>query len=106
MKNLKKELIIEIFTKITYVSEGAHKLKIEMNGVLPSGQTLGLTSAKEITIQIPKIPAISKQPLRKQIIVEKVRSESGIAIITPDVQKLYREMKELWKKELQALRQK
>ncbi len=105
MKDLKRELSIEICTKITYTSTGEHKLKIEMNGVLPSGQTLGLVSSKEITIQLPKLE-IPRQPLRKQIIVEKIRSESGIAIITPDVQKLFREMKELWKKELQALRQK
>jgi len=104
MKDLKKELIIEIFTKFGQVSAGPHQMKIEMSGLLPSGQTLGLVSSKEFTVQVPKLEAL-KQPLPKQIIIEKIEGESGISIITSDVQKLYKEMEERQKRELQASRQ-
>lgn len=79
-------------------------MKIEMSGLLTSGQVLGLTSSKEFTVHVPKFE-IPKFPIRKQILIEKIEGEAGINIITPDAQKLYKEMKERQKRELEALRQ-
>lgn len=104
MKDLKKELTVEIFTKFGQVAAGPHQMKIEMSGLLPSGQTLGLVSYKEFTIQAPK-PEELEKTLRKQIIIEKIEGTSGVEIITSDVQKLYKEMEERQKRELQASRQ-
>jgi hypothetical protein len=104
MKDLRKELTVEIFTKFGQVAAGPHQMRMEMSGLLPSGQTLGLISSKEFTVQAPK-PEELEKALRKQIIIEKIEGASGVEIITSDVQKLYKEMEERQKRELQASRQ-
>jgi len=104
MKDMRKELTVEIFTKFGQVAAGPHQMRMEMSGLLPSGQTLGLISSKEFTVQAPK-PEELEKALRKQIIIEKIEGASGVEIITSDVQKLYKEMEERQKRELQASRQ-
>jgi len=104
MKNLRKELIIEVFTKFGQVNPGPHQMKIEMSGQLPSGQTLGLVSSKEFTVNVPRLEELER-PTTKQIIIERIEGESGISIVTSDIQKLYKQMEERRKRELEAARQ-
>jgi len=104
MKNLRKELTVEVFTKFGQVNSGPHQMKIEMSGLLPSGQTLGLVSSKEFPVDVPRLEELER-PTPKPIIVERIEGESGISIVTSDVQRLYKQMEERRKRELKSLRQ-
>jgi len=104
MKDLRKELTVEVFTKFGKVNAGPHQMKIEMSGLLPSSQTLGLVSSKEFTVNVPRLEEL-EHPTTRQIIIERIEGESGISILTSDIQRLYKQMEESRKRELEALRQ-
>lgn len=104
MKNLKKELSIDIYSKLGHISAGQHNLRLEMSGLLPSGQLLGLTSSKNLTVDISGFSEMKTQT-KKHVIIERIEGESGISIVTSDVQKLYREMEARHKREITALRE-
>jgi hypothetical protein len=104
MKNLKKELSVDVYTKLGQINSGQHNMTVEMGGLLPSGQPLGLISSENFTLDIPSFSETETQT-RKQIVVERIEGEFGISILTSDIQKLYREMEERHKKEITALRE-
>jgi hypothetical protein len=104
MKDLRKELHVEVFTKFGQVNPGPHQMRVEMSGVLTSGQPLGRVSSKEFTVDIPSFEA-PERPIRRQIIIERIKGGSGIGIVTPEIQELYKQMEERRKRELKALRE-
>jgi hypothetical protein len=104
MKNLRKELTVEVFTKFGQINAGPHRMKIEMSGQLPSGRTLGHVSSKEFTITVPRLEELER-PTTKQIIIERIEGESGVSIVTSHIKRLYKQMEEHRKRELEALRQ-
>jgi len=104
MKNLRKELTVEIFTKFGQVNTGPHQMKIEMSGLLPSGQTLGLVSSREFIVEVPRLEQLER-PTTRQITIERIEGESGISIVTSDIKRLYEQIEERRKRELKALKQ-
>jgi len=105
MKNLRKELHVKVFTRILgQMNPGPHQMKVEMSGVLTSGQPLGRVSSKEFTVHIPSFEA-PERPIRRQIIIENIKGGSGVSIVTPEIQALYKELEERRKRELKALRE-
>lgn len=104
MKNLRKEMQVEVFTKFGRANPGSHQMKVEMSGILTSGQPLGRVSSKEFTVDIPSFEAPERR-IRRQIIIEKIKGGSGVSIVTPEIQALYKEMEERRKREMKALRE-
>jgi len=104
MKNLRKELSIEVFTKFGQVQDGLHQMKIEMSGLLPSGETLGSVSIKEFTVSVPEFRELEHQ-ITRPIIVERIEGESGISVVTSNIRRLYKQIEERRKRELKAFRQ-
>jgi len=104
MKNLRKELKVEILTRFGRVTAGPHQMKIEMSGLVPSGQTLGLVSSIEFIVNVPTLEELER-PTTRTIIIERIKGESGIDILTPEAQRLYRQMEEHRKRELESSRQ-
>lgn len=104
MKNLKKELSVDIYTKLGQVNSGQHSMTVEMSGLLPAGQVLGLVFSKDLTVDVPSFRN-NETRTRRQIIIERIEGENGIAIATSDVQRLYREMEERHRREMAALRE-
>jgi hypothetical protein len=104
MKNLRKKLKVEVLTKFGQVTAGPHQMKIEMSGLFPSGQTLGLVSSKEFTVNVPNLEELDRSTARTMVI-ERIEGESGIDIVTPGIKKLYKQIEERRKREMQATRQ-
>jgi len=104
MKNLRKELQVEVFARLGQANPGPHQMKVEMSGVQTSGQPLGRVSSKEFTVHIPSFEA-PERPIRRQIIIEDIKGKSGVSIVTPEIQALYKEIRERRKRELEALRE-
>jgi len=94
-----KEFPLRSVLSFEEISAGAHTIKLEMLGLWPSA---GPSDVKETTIEY--------QPLMKALTVRaipKIKKIEGpdIAVLTDEAKKLYQEMKERWKKELIARRE-
>jgi len=81
------------------VSAGSHNIKMEMRGLWPSA---GPSDFKETTIEYQ--PIVKVRVARKIPIIRKIEGPD-IAVVTDEAKKLYREMRERWKKEIRATRE-
>jgi len=81
------------------INVGAHTVKLEMSGLWPSA---GASDAKEITMEYkPLVKAVKIRAMPKIKLIEG----PDIAILTDEAKKLYQEMKQRWKRELIAQRE-
>ena len=81
------------------INAGAHTIKLEMSGLWPSA---GPSDAKETTIEYePLVKAVKIRAVPEIKLIEG----PDIAVLTDEARKLYQEMKQRWKRELIARRE-
>jgi len=94
-----REFPLRSLLSLEEVSAGSHTIKIEMCGLWPYA---GPSDFKETIIEYQ--PLVKRQITRKIPIIQKIEGPD-IAVVTDEAKKLYREMKERWKKEIRATRE-
>lgn len=81
------------------IKAGVHTIKLEMSGLWPSA---GASDAKETTIEYkPLVKAVRIRSVPEIKLIEG----SGIAVLTDEARKVYHDMKERWKREMMARRE-
>jgi len=95
----KMEFPLRSLLNLKKVSAGSHTIKIEMCGLWPYA---GPSDFKETTIEYQ--PLVKARITRKIPVIKKIEGPD-IAVVTDEAKKLYREMKERWKKETRATRE-
>lgn len=96
----KEEFPIRSVLSLKQVDSGMHTIKVEMGGLWPLA---GPPDSREATFDyypIVRVPIVKAVPTVKKI------EGPAIAVVTDDVRKLYKQMRERWKKELIARREK
>jgi len=94
-----EEFPLRSILSLEEISAGAHTIKLEMLGLWPSA---GPSDIRETTIEYQ--PFV-KTPMARAIPIIKKIEGPDIAVVTDEAKKLYREMRERWKKELMARRE-
>jgi len=95
----REEFPLRSILSLEEISAGRHTIKLEMLGLWPSA---GPSDIKEATVEYQ--PFV-KPPMARAIPIIKKIEGPKIAVVTDEAKKLYQEMKERWKKELVARRE-
>jgi len=94
-----EEFPLRTLLSLENVNAGTHTVKLEMSGLWPSASS---SDIKEITFdyQPPaEVPMAGAIPVIKRI------EGPGVAVVTDEARRLYQEMRERWKRELVARRE-
>jgi len=78
---------------------GPHTIRLEMGGLWPSAEP---SEAKEIAIDYV---TLEEREMATAIPIVKKIEGPGVAVVTEDAKRLYQEMRERWKKEVIAQRE-
>ena len=103
LKNLRKEHQVQILLKIGHINPGLYQAKISIEGIQVPNKILGQPAIAQTPIKIEK--AQIRTTARRKIIVEKIKGETGISIVTPNIKQIYKEMEERRKREIKAWRE-
>jgi len=94
-----EEFPLRTILSLEKVSAGTHTIKLEISGLWPSA---GPSDIKETRIEyqpIVEVPIAGAIPTIKKI------EGPGIAVVTDEAKRLYQEMRERWRRELIARRE-